>query len=97
MLSNHWKAEILVQGLPLYQQESDTVIGMYHDPAEFIPNHMARWLKRLDMEGTLPPAGFYAVKFKVSLALFLMIGRAEFNFTRINVWPQNEDSLRNKG
>ena len=64
-LSRHWKSEIVVNALPLFQLDSDVVVGMYHDPTEFVPKHMARWLKLMDMEGRLPSPGLYSVKFKV--------------------------------
>ena len=66
-LSRHWKSDIVVNALPLFQSDSDIVVGMYHDPAEFVPKHMARWLKRMDMEESLPLPGLYSVKFKVRL------------------------------
>ena len=64
-LSRHWKSEIVVQAFPLYQPDSDIVVGMYHDPEEFVHKHMARWLMRMDLETRLPPPGLYSVKFKV--------------------------------
>ena len=65
-LSRHWKSEIVVNALPLFQPDSDVVVGMYHYPTEFVPKYMARWLNCMDMEGSLPSPGFYTVKFKVS-------------------------------
>ena len=65
VLSHHWKSEIVVEALPLYQDGSGIVIGMYHDPVAFIPNHMARWLEHRELEGSPLPGGFYKVKFKV--------------------------------
>ena len=69
-LSSYWKSEIVVQALPIYQEDSDIVIGIYHDPVKFIPNHMKRWLNRRELEGSPLPAGFYNVKFKVCFKFY---------------------------
>ena len=51
--------------IPMYERERDIVIGMYHDPVEFIPRHMERWLERRELERSLLPPGFYKIKIKV--------------------------------
>ena len=67
-LSQYWKANILVESLPLFDKDTGGQIGRYLDPKEFIPLHMTRWLQRMEMEGKLPPPGNYHMKGKVWVA-----------------------------
>ena len=66
-LSRYWKSEIVVPAIPMYERERDIVIGMYHDPVEFIPKHMERWLERRELERSPLPPGFYKIKIKAIL------------------------------
>ena len=80
-LLSYWKSEVLVQAHPLYQKDSDIVIGMFYDPLEYIPKHLERWLKRRELEGSPLPPGYYKVRFKVINDLFLLseVGSKMFN------------------
>ena len=64
-LSQHWHSKILVDLKPTFENGSDTINGMYADPVEFLPKHMARWLERKEFERSPIPPGYYHVKFKV--------------------------------
>ena len=50
---------------PVYEKDTDIVIGMYYDPVHFIPKNMARWLECRELEGKPLPPGSYDVRFKV--------------------------------
>ena len=65
-LSKHWKENITVEAMPLYEKDTDIVIGMYYDPVRFIPKNMVRWLERRELEGKPLPPGSYDLRFKVS-------------------------------
>ena len=69
-LSNHWKEKIVVPAHPLFEKDTDIVIGMHYDPVDFISKHMARWLERQELEGKPLPPGSYDLRFKVGLSLF---------------------------
>ena len=56
-----------MEARPLYEKDSDIVIGMYYDPVFFIPKSMVRWLERRELEGKPLPPGSYDVRFKVRL------------------------------
>ena len=64
-LSSHWKEKIVVPSNPLFEKDTDIVIGMYYDPVSFISKHMARWLERREMEGKPLAPGSYILRFKV--------------------------------
>ena len=64
-LSQHWRSNIVVEAHPVYEGDTDIINGMFFDPAEFLPRHMARWLEKRDLEGSPLPPGCYRVKFKV--------------------------------
>ena len=66
-LSRHWKENITVEARPLYEKDTNIVIGMYYDPVLFIPKSMVRWLERRELEGKPLPPGSYDVRFKVRL------------------------------
>jgi hypothetical protein len=87
LLSSHWKSKIVVEALPIYQRDSNIVTGMYHDPAQFIPNHMVRWLERKEMEGKPLSGGFYKVKFKV----IYPITRVQNFWKILNFWTFAEN------
>ena len=65
-LSKHWKEKIIVEPQPLYEKDTDIVIGMYYDPVTFIPKNMSRWLECKELEGKPLPPGSYDLRFKVS-------------------------------
>ena len=65
-LSQHWHSNILVEPKPIYEMGTDIINGIYFDPAEFLPKHMARWLERQELEGLPVLPGYYNVKFKVT-------------------------------
>ena len=69
-LSSHWKEKIVVPAHPLFEKDTDIVIGIHYDPVDFISKHMARWLERQELEGKPLPPGSYNLRFKVSLSLF---------------------------
>ena len=64
-LSQHWKAKIVPEPKPLFENNTDTVNGMFYDPADMLPWHMKRWLERRELEGLPLPPGCYKVRFKV--------------------------------
>ena len=72
-LSKHWKEKIVVAAQPLYEKDTDVVIGMYYDPVTFLPKNMSRWLERRELEGKPLPPGSYDLRFKVSSRDYLFI------------------------
>ena len=64
-MSAYWKKEILTNIYPTWRGEPRVLCGAVLDPKEFLPSYLARMLMRKDMEGKLPPEGYYKVQFKV--------------------------------
>ena len=57
----------MVEAHPLYEKDSDVVIGMHYDPVAFIIKHMSRFIERRELEGSPLLPGSYNLRFKVSL------------------------------
>ena len=54
-----------MEAMPLYEKDTNIVIGMYYDPVKFIPKNMVRWLERRELEEKPLPPGSYNLRFKV--------------------------------
>ena len=63
----------MVEAHPLYEKATrDVVNGMYYDPADFLPRHMARWLEKRELEGVPLPPGCYLTKWKVRILILIL-------------------------
>ena len=60
-----------MEAFPLFEKDTDIVIGMHYDPVDFIRKYMLRWLERMELEGTPLPPGSYDVREKVGLLVFI--------------------------
>ena len=71
-VSKNWKKNILTEIKFIWKGdkgEDKELCGVAMDPVLFIEQYMARFLKRRELEGSLPEPGHYEAVFKVSLNL----------------------------
>ena len=64
---------------PLFEKDTDIVIGLNYDPVDFIRKYMLRWLERMELEGILlPPNYFGPFVIKVNFNLNVFVGNFRF-------------------